>query len=193
MPLPVIADVFRVAVNYHIGTVPFTNVFHVHNASGNAEDSATTVGNAFENSSNLSALLSPNVTIDNAVSTPLDGSSTSFEHIIGGTGDHGSANNAPVQVCLVTTWLTNVRGRSHRGRTYLGGVANTLMESDGTKWKLSEATTFATAIDNFTDDLTAGDYPLHVASYKLAESFPVTTRRINLYLGTIRQRAESQE
>ena len=192
-PLPVIDDVYRVAINSHVETVPFTNVLHIQRTGGNTEAVATHVQDALITDDCVWDLISANMILDSIEVTPLDGITPTFELAVGESGHVSTTNNAPVQCALVTTWVTGARGKSHRGRTFWGGVAESHLESNRTKWKASDAGAFATAIDGTFTALNTDSYIFVVASYLLAKAFPITDRRINLYIGTIRNRAESQE
>jgi hypothetical protein len=58
-----------------------------------------------------------------------------------------SAQSLPFQTAAVTTWRTALRGRSFRGRTYLGGFTEAF--SDGR----NPSSTLLTAINEWRDDM----------------------------------------
>jgi hypothetical protein len=128
---------------------------------------------------------------------PLDGSSAS------GSSDFSAADNQtgvlsgptlPPNACGVLTLRTDTRGRSHRGRIYLGGIAQSSLNSN----QQTFTTTFVSAAEtyayNFRANL-AGEsaaLDLCVASYMLASSSLVTSIVARNYVGTQRRRTTAQ-
>jgi len=195
MPLPVIADVYRCAVEQHIGDQLVVNVIHVQTtADVSSLQVAEDVAGAWGITNGFSLSQSEQLVYDNVHVTKLDGVSLSADHDFA-DADHqtGAQVAAPVpsNVALVLSLQTGARGRSHRGRIYLAGEVETEVESPAARWDPGLAASVDTQWGNFVTALAAGlglEFPV-VASYKLAEAFPITRVVARTAFGTQRLRA----
>jgi len=186
-PLPVIADVYRVALNWSNDTPGQSaeNVMHFH-AVGS---SAAAVG-AILDASVQGDMWKPVCStsgIDSLSITPLDGSSatvlftTESSLWTGETAGDWSPASAPV-----VAFATGLRGRSYRGRLFLPFCAEGAI-SDGSL----TGTLAADVVDawiSFQGYLSETPVTHVVASYKHATAAPVTSYTVASAIGTQRRR-----
>jgi hypothetical protein len=173
MALPVITDVYRVALHWQsnvAGTA--ANIFHVKGPHAGYPNSPAvfTCIDAHVTSA-LWTFVSSNLTLDQVAITPLDGSTATHIETVTPSAKYSgqSAGEAIPNMANIIKLQTNKRGKSYRGRLYLPNVG----EPDQTNGKLATAkvpttttawNTFMTAIGtDATTPLTLG-----VASYKLS-------------------------
>lgn len=127
-PLPIITNVIRCAVEGHLSNGKnWANVMHFRKATATSFVAAITTldplvvalyDSTFTGGFNLKGTWRTSQGIDQIVYTPLDGTSAStiIAHSIAGL----ETNDAlPQQTSQVVTWYTALRGRRHRGRTFL--------------------------------------------------------------------------
>jgi hypothetical protein len=177
MALPIIAQVYRVALEWFCVGQSAVNVIHVAtDAAGKTPLQVFTCLDA-----HVSTLMFDSVTADAAVATvnitPLDGVTPTGIFPTGSVakwGGNGSTDFIPAAATIIKL-ATATRGRSFRGRIFLPFLAedaNSRGQIDGpTATAMSTAwTTFAAAID--ADATTPMN--LVVASYKLATAAAVT-------------------
>lgn len=190
--LPVITDVFRVALNWTDGAGQnAVNVIHL-DCGGSAD--ATAVMELLDDvvASNLWPSVATGCHVNEVAITPLDGSSAT-QHFTPGTpgnwtGGAGSAEYEP-QIAAIVKLTTAHRGRSHRGRIYLpftaesvvskGALDSTIAGDLTTAW-----TAFGAALG--TDPTTPSSFV--VASYKLASADAVVSFFGETETGTQRRR-----
>lgn len=174
MPLPVIADTIRVAVEGHAPNGHlWANVMHFRKSGILTFPGAVAVLDPILNShyavnsgAGTAWLSNAGVgyTMDDIRYTPLDGSTatTVISH------PHSGAvglDNLPANVALVITLRTGLRGRSHRGRVYQNGFTEGANQSIGTP--LAAAVTgVLTQWQNLLTALAGTGVSLVVASYK---------------------------
>lgn len=73
-----------------------------------------------------------------------------------------ATDSVPNNVALVVTWLTGLRGRSFRGRTYIPGIAEATFT--GSDVGSSNAAAYAGVYDDLLADLAIAGFDLVVAS-----------------------------
>lgn len=191
-PLPIIADTYICAISYVCGTVPFANVLCVSKPASNA----ALVGAAFEScwfaTNSFNKLTSTTMTYKTIRTTPLDGSGLAdIRDITARTG--GIVGNvAPANVCGLFTFRTGTRGRSYRGRMYLGAVQSVYLNANGTQWQSSYITAANTAITAWQGALVTNGLTHEVLSRKLGVATPVLQIVPRQYIGSQRDRTESQ-
>jgi hypothetical protein len=176
MPLPVIADVARVALHCNNGGSgqPGTtvNVIHIKRDPSVAwGDAANVLADNLDTATHPShalmlAPLSSSYGYQQLYLTPLDGTSNTI------TRD-GTLSNWPVgthsgdyvpQVAAVVRIRTDTRGRSARGRIYLGPLSESVI--NGGQMSSVSAGDVTAAWEAFSNDIiTAGPLQLGVASY----------------------------
>jgi len=195
MALPVISNVFRCAWEQLLGDQPMVNVFHIQAQSVVSTTTlADGVVKSIGHADTFPSLQSIDVGYSNLHVTKLDGLSLSVDFGFGGAAHSAGTvndNAVPSPVCLVLSHGTGARGRSHRGRTYLGGVAQTNLEAPAAHWASSLLTEAETVWSNFQSVLSSqtGTLSCVLASYKLAEAFPITTTVARRDFGSQRNRS----
>lgn len=102
----------------------------------------------------------------------------------------GSTNNLPADVALVITWRTMLRGRSYRGRTYLGPLVEAAMDSSG-----NPASAFITRISEVAPLLIGADgtrdWQISVLSRTVPTATPVVRADVDHEFDTQRRRGAS--
>jgi hypothetical protein len=192
--LPVIPGVYLISISYVQGESQLANVFSVLSSSPTTPtDVATHVQGAWFLTNSIADQQSNIVTYNQLSVTPLDGSS--LPTLVDLTAESGgiAGGLSAVQSCLVTTFRTNERGRSGRGRMFLGGIPSAGLNSDSTRWDTSPVNNMNTAWGIFMGDLLTHDLSMVVLSRKLGDARVITDRRVNSYLGTQRRRSEREE
>jgi|ERR1051326_1155131 hypothetical protein len=119
-----------------------------------------------------------------------------FTSVAGGFPIHGTDSGGPLpwQTAAVVTWRTALRGKSFRGRTYLGGFTESF--SDGR----DVSSTLISAIEDWRDDMLSGIDgsigSLAVTSRQhnkeprlIGISTAITSGEVNPFWGTQRRRA----
>jgi hypothetical protein len=197
--LPIIANTFRVANEYHVGATTFVNVW---NLRSEGTPDPVTVGEDFITAytatgpTSLSGIHSQSVTFDKVAVTAYDGTAPTVEvPYPGSTFGGGVLGPTPAQVAGIITLNTERRGRSFRGRVYLGGLPDSLLESDGSRWTVSFATDVTPMMEAFVNQLldAAAVYTPCIVSIKESEGTDVATFTPRRYTGTIRRRSERAE
>lgn len=188
MPLPVIADVFRVTLNWTqtTGSISAHNVMHFENAGGTSTDVYNDIN------AHVTAAMWDFVVATGRVSSvsvlPLDGSSATTVFSTASPSKWSGAGTGSdwiPQGCGVVTWQTAERGRSRRGRTYLPWVA----EGEQAAGVLADVAACQTAWTNFLTAMNLTDTIPVVASYKLASTRSVSAFLVRSFLKTQRRRA----
>lgn len=188
MPLPIITDVFRCAVEQHnsVTNTSAYSIIHIIDGSQTASQIGTHVNAAFhatnfwDNMANTTHLVGTNV-------TPLDGVGTSVFVPAGSNTAAGSATGDPIPaVCQTVTLYTDKRGRSYRGRIYMPFVAESkltagIIDPTGTATAQADATAFMTTLASTTGGIV-------VASYLLSTSELVTSVLVRGKASTQRRR-----
>ena len=193
VPLPIIADTYLWTVNYKIGTAPFANVLCISKPSSSAAIVNGNMWSVWTATNSMVSLQSNTVDYQNSYCLPLNGSG--LADIAVRTGTHGSVSSPAVtpQTCAIFTFRTGLRGRSYRGRMYLGGVQNLLLGTPTTQWSSTGMTGFNAAITAWNAALVTQGLTHEVLSRKLGVATPVLQIVARQYLGSQRNRAESQE
>ncbi len=194
--LPVITDAFLITQHLNADTVhPMINRFCVLNTAGVML--STDVANfALSYKNRFLPNMSSDQVMGNTDVLPLDGTSSTTSWTTasaGSAGGNASGTDLPEACAQVITWQTGVRGRSHRGRTYLPGVRSNIVVDVRTNQLTTGATTaLSTAAAAFIADLHwyTPTLNLQVLSIKLGVCTPVTHGRGNSYVGIQRRRYE---
>lgn len=177
MPLPVIANTWRVAVRgvTSHGT-PFVNVIHLHRTAGAAAPAdvpalVTELNKLYGGASygggglNLLNNCNSSTVVSDYTFLLLDGISASIVSVAAAAGS-GAAQALPAEVAEVITLRTPNRGRSYRGRIYLPAMTTGALIAGGniaaavTTALTAQCVGFQAAIGGLT-------YSWVVASYKL--------------------------
>jgi hypothetical protein len=189
--LPVIADVFRCALNWTTsGGQTATNVIHIHDqAGGHNQSDAMAVLNATVTATMWRPVVPSAVVTDVAI-TPLDGSSAT-QHFAPATPAHWTGQNGTdfvPQVSVLLKLATVQRGRSKRGRVFLpftaeSSIQNGLVDSTQAASMTTDWTTFLSALLTHSPS-----WEWVVASYKNASMQAVDTVTCELVAATQRRR-----
>lgn len=143
----------EVVINCAIGSIPFVNVFGYDIGSTSftqsvADSIGTTFNDAFET---LDTLITDTMSVGDCVVTDLR--TETGGQFIAATFDPTFATSAaqalPFQTAALISWKTDIRGRSYRGRTYLGGNIESM--SDGRNLNA----TLIGALQDFADVIVA--------------------------------------
>lgn len=196
MPLPVITDTMRCSIE---GTLPnghqWAQVWHHRKSGAITFTAAIAILDpllfAFWNANlgagfSMKSLQTTQMSMSQIRYTPLDGTSATsvITHALAGT--HAS-DPLPMQVALVATFRTAVRGRSHRGRTYFPGWC----EDEQTSGQGPTAANVTSVKDQFAGYLTSlvgSGVSLVVASYKLGTATDVANVTVDGRWDTQRRR-----
>jgi hypothetical protein len=189
MPLPVITDVFRVTLNWSSTDLPTThNVLHFYCPGGDVTQLDTAL--QANRTQAMFPMICSNYGMLNYDVIKLDGTSPTFvipftDPIFG-----PNAGACVPAVAGVISFKTLLRGPSGRGRSYLGPVAETVMQDGTGQW---DVPTMKTAWETFAGTLNGLTPPIiHVvASYLNADQRQVVVYEPKLKLGTQRRRQEA--
>jgi hypothetical protein len=188
-PLPVIPDVFRVTLNWGAvgGTNP-KNVMHIHDGTGvaTAADVAAVVDAGA--TSDMWNCLTNSQECDLLSIIPLDGSTASTDFNTTGSKWLGQQSGEWIpQAACVIKMITGLRGRSNRGRMFVGPVAEAI-DHNGFYVAGPGHGLMQTAWASFQSTLVGAGMSLAVASYKLSSAHDVTAVSVETTLGTQRRR-----
>ena len=197
MELPVIGNVFRCTVNQQLASFPMANVFHVFNSSSpSPDDVALAVAGSWAGTNSLTSVQSTGVAYLSVDVIPLDGA-TGSASVDFSTAPHQGGQHAgepvPPQVAATISVSTNGRGRSRRGRMYVGGIPLSYIDEDTLQWDLSSYGEILGAFDTFVGLLQDADPNLFfgVASYLHASFATATSWTLSPQTGTQRLRARA--
>ncbi len=200
MPLPVIANTVLVTQKFDdVGHErhQMACVFGIQKSAGTGSHAtiADEVAGAFAGS--LWAVASAGWQLGETDIIALDGTSptqTVVSAVFGQAGGHGTGNAMPNALCQVVTWQTDVRGKSHRGRSYIPMGASDQLTDPRTNLLTSGAVAaLQTEADNFLSLLNSSSpvtIDLVVVSRKLGTASLVTSSRANAAVGIQRRRYE---
>jgi hypothetical protein len=184
-PLPVIANVYRVAINSG-ATNGLTAATIMHFRSSSLDESG--IFTALSASGTVAMLSLQSGTLNGTAThiTKLDG--TSGTQVFGApTWFSGGGSGEPLaQVCAVVSFRTALRGASHRGRAYLPFVGES--EVNAGILNSPDRVGAQTAWQNFIGAMNTADADLVVASYVHSTAEGVTTATINPVSGTQKRR-----
>jgi hypothetical protein len=188
-PLPVITNTYRVTLDWGLvgGTNP-RNVMHFRDTTG-GNDAADLF--AVLDASATSHMWNPMQSSQHCGQlhiTPLDGTSPTVSFNTTGAGWSGeAAGEFCPSVAQVISMKTAVRGRSYRGRVFLGPCCEDTIEN-GFRASGTGFTNQIAAWPAFHTAVTATPWEPVVASYKLGTAETVTAYLVERTLATQRRR-----
>ena len=142
------------------------NVYHVRNTEFVTPGSLINIAEVFKDwwDVELQTLVSNKVTLNSIKVTSLaTATALGIEYVTGlPLAALGSPNALPNNATVAVKWVTGVRGRSHRGRTYHIGLS-TIQVSESTLNEVSQ-TALQTAYNTLITMASDADLPLVVAS-----------------------------
>ena len=185
--LPIIDNVFRVALRWGVVRGSPVNVMHFYVAGGNPPALFAAIDAEVE--INMWKTVSGDIAVSQVDILPLDGTSSTQSFITGSpakwTGQGGVGDFVP-SLSTIVKMKTGLRGRSRRGRIFLPYCPeNKQVNGD---LDAGEIATMQASWSDFLDDMAAASAPLVVASYKLADFDPVTQLIVEARGATQRRR-----
>lgn len=160
MPLPVISQIWQVAIRYANASYYAVNVFNVHTTETSDSLIAFGVGEAFYAPNSLAQLQSSTMVCQDITVTKYDGASggvifpASTLALSNDAGYEGTPSTVP-NVAGVITWRTGLAGRSFRGRSYIAGLAEGTVDDGDGVIEPSDQATWLAAPGEFMDQLDA--------------------------------------
>lgn len=190
MALPVLEDVFRVALNWEHAGQHAVNVMHIQSISGgsNANDAFTLLDDQL--ASNMWSSIVADAHITSVDILPLDGVTptqvfpTTDDAWWSGQSGGDAVINAPVLV----SFRTEVRGPRGRGRVFLPFTSEAHIDDGFLASDVQEP--MQEAWQQFVDDVFAEDWQLIVASYTHSTISVVGNVIVELPLATQRRRQD---
>lgn len=187
-PLPVIANVYRCALEWSNGSQHAVNVMHFRDDAGGQTAAALATALDGVVNSAMWYFTADAFSVKNLHITKLDGVTPSVDitPATPANWDGGLGGQWIPQSAYLAKFTTSVRGRSHRGRVYLpfvseGGQSGGLLDA-------SAVPTWQDEWDDFIPDLAATNWSLVVASYKLGTAGTVQSIKCEGETATMRRR-----
>jgi len=194
MPLPTIADVYRVAFVWTpVNGISPANIVHMRKASSSESDIASVTNDAMllgVGSGNMFGCVHSAWAVESLVVTKLDGSSPGFDEPLPDgpfSGTHGG-DSLP-STCGVISFKTAQKGPRGRGRIYLGPSSEIVV--GGGSLEAGVQTELLDGWTAFLNHLSVGDVEFGVASYVHRDFHPLTSFRVDTLVGTQRRRQDS--
>jgi hypothetical protein len=185
MPLPVIADVYRVTFNWS-DTASDEDVVSVQHfrGSGTAEELATALDGTYQ--THMLEGFPDSLHVDSVDILALDGvSATQTFPLTEWDGESGSGETLPGFNILIEG-QTGLRGSANRGRWFLPGPLESVI-TDGLLDPANQAE-IQTAWDDFRTAMALADFEWGVASYTTPSFNPYISVSVPRMLGVIRRR-----
>ena len=187
--LPVIANTFRVSLEWSGAGLNFANVMHFVDNSGTkvAADIFGILDAEVE--TNMFDVTRSSVVVDTVKIIKLDGTSATEVFPTGRPAKWGGGQTGgdfQVAPSYLISLRTGLRGQANRGRIYLPAPADSA-QADGLVNAGNQATLQA-AWDDFRVDVAVDGIEMTVASYRHAVQHPVTATIAELPLATQRRR-----
>lgn len=191
-------DLARVACSGSMpGNERWVNVFHVvretpTGAQFTSAEASTIAANFLTFYTDIDSLLSTEWDIDEIiVRDQQEQGAPAYNVTI--TPESGDVNgeDLPNQVALVVSWLTNLTGRRHRGRTYLGGFTETSSVQSspfGAGIDTTARATIGAAAGLLIANCSGDGFPLVIFSRVATSVEEVTRARIGVTWDTQRRR-----
>jgi hypothetical protein len=179
IPVP---NCWQVTVKQHLGTHQIDNVLHIKNGTTLTQTFADYVWAAIHDAYTASGLASGCTTewgVDQVVVTDLTTETApqfngSGDPIAGGSG----GQPLPVQTSSLIRWSTALRGRSYRGRMYVGGA--TELDSNGQPLPayLASVASFATGLGVYIAGISASTKLAVASRYSGTVLVPLSGGRV---------------
>lgn len=191
MVLPVIANVYRVALNWRDldGSQTAENVIHV---LGSTPDDPTAVRDIMQTEIQDNMLLSVagQWKAETVSITPLDGTSATAELPLDNWSGQAATGDYTPQEAAIVKLGTGFRGRSHRGRIFLPGTAESKSQNGFLTGTTPGDMTVAWATFQGNLEANVPSFQLVVASYKLRTALPVLSLLVENAVATQRRRQQ---
>jgi len=189
LALPVIADVYRIAIFMKSPGPELINVLWISRPLSTAQ----AVGDDFRDLMAATPYWRAEQSVDliwtKVECTPLDGFGlTTVSLFPTGLSGGESAEPAPLNVAGIITWRTNLRGKSHRGRSYIPSLPVTLVADNGQLWQSILVTTMQNHVNDYMDDANSAGLTPVVVSQALGTATDIQNGLFRAYLGSRRDR-----
>jgi hypothetical protein len=184
----------RVAIQGVFNITPLVNIFHVDAGEAPNPTNMADILDAFRLAYTIDLLpyLSTAYTVNSGVATDVSqegGAQVIDPWLTGNVGQEGGSPT-PSSVACVITWRTDRTGRSYRGRTYIGGMADSGVVANTVQTTpLANINTFAT---NVIASLGGRGYNLVVASYRHNKAALTTAVGTPIRTGVANSRVDTQ-
>lgn len=183
--LPVIADVFRVAIDWVGGSGQTAeNVIHIKAPGKTAAQVVTAIDS--DTDANMFLSVASAATAPHCSVTPLDGSSATFSGVLANWNGTAAGDYTPALAAIITL-ETAKRGRSYRGRIYLPFTAENRC-TNGEWSDLTNPPAQAAAWAEWSTDIAVGGFTHVVASYRHATAEAVVNYVSHIAFATQRRR-----
>lgn len=191
MALPVLPNIVRCAVRLGIAGQDIVNVMHVATLGGvttTPAEAAQIVGQAHK--ARFGPYISTQANYEEVIGTRLDGVSASEVFTFAPSSSGGSTPDPlPLHIAIVISWRTAQRGKSRRGRTYIGGLTeDCYAPGNPTQFLTAYASGLQVAATSFLADLRTAECPLVIASAKLDSAADVTQASVDRSMDSQRRR-----
>lgn len=188
-PLPVIAGVYRVSIEWTrtFGCAP-VNVLHIRSPLGAVGETEATIAALLNDAGPLFAAMPEDFTTGEIKILPLNGLSPTSIFGLDNDALTSGDNHAVPSVAALVSLRTNIRGPKARGRVYVGPVGEGYI-NDGLLAATARADMVA-AWGDFQDAIIAADMELVVASYVHEEAYLVNQIQHPEVLATQRRRQD---
>lgn len=118
---------------------------------------------------------------------------TQYSTFTGATGNCSGVNPLPYEVAMCLSLNTHLRGARYRGRTYLGGLVQAELSSNGLFGSPNTLAFGKAFYDQMVTAMTTDTgNDLHVLSAKFGESWPVSGVRVGVVPDSQRRRRKKQ-
>jgi len=152
MPFQPVEDGLGITINADMGSIPFVNVFGLVFTGTLTQGIADTIADSFVTAyDEIAPVLNNTWALQSIVVTDLREEEGAQFTVVGAPSlvvGEKAVDALPFQTAALVTWYTAVRGRSFRGRTYLGGFCE-----DGSSGR-SIAGAVQTALEGFAAQIT---------------------------------------
>lgn len=164
-PIPDLPAVYRVAIDYEQGGLTMTNVYHCFSEVVDADEIGASLAHSW--AANVGLFISEQVNWIGWRTKELVPDSLEFQGSMSGeTGGTGSAGGDPVTpgTCACVKIQSVRGGRRGRGRSFIGGIANSYEGADLASWSATLVSNLTDAFGDFRAALNTNDLPLVVFS-----------------------------
>jgi hypothetical protein len=189
MPLPILADTYKLALFQSTPGPELINTFYVFATGTIAQtvgDTAVAILSADPYWRNEQAT---SLSYDRIETTALDGVSLStISTFAPGVNGGESAEPAPLNVAGIITWRTLLRGRRHRGRSYIPCLPVSLVEDNGQLWNPTLTSVMQGHVNDFLAAFAAESLSLQVVSTVGDTGIDIANGLFRNYIGSRRDR-----
>jgi hypothetical protein len=159
MTRPVVPNLYRIEVIQAREGQTFENVLWFLVDDQDAGAVALAAQAAWETTHGPIDVQSTVITYERTVVTDYSGADDpldlEWDSGLQGHGNVSAGAPTPPNCCMVTTLKTGTGGRSGRGRLYLGGIGDTLLDSFRAQWDLAGEPDLVSAVQTVNDQMSS--------------------------------------